>query len=122
MTHYKFPGFYSSCCSYGRFRVLASCSILHDVRTLKATNMNSHKRDKCNVLTSHGSFLYSVQKTFTPTSPHFHILKNICTNTHTHTSLVVAWLQHSEKKNLTLFPLLNHILLYSEITIRRSTK
>jgi len=122
MTLYKFPGFYSSCFSYGTFWVLSSCSILQDVRSLKATNMTSHKRDKCNVLTGHGSFLSSVQKTFTSTSPHFHNLKNICTYTHTHTSLIVVWLQLSEKKNPMLFSLLNHILLHSEITIQRSTK
>jgi len=66
-----------------------------------------------------GSFLQNVQETFTPTS-HFHYLKNICT--YTHTPLVVVWLHYSEKENQTLFSLLKHILLYSEITFPRSTK
>jgi hypothetical protein len=60
------------------------------------------------VLTGHGSFLCNPQETFTPTSPYFHNLKNICTyihiHTHTHTSLVVVWLQHYEKKIQHYFP------------------
>ena len=67
MTSYKFPGFYSGCCSNDTFWVLSSCSMLYDVRTIETTNKTSHKRDKCNMFTGHGSFLCSVQKTFTPT-------------------------------------------------------
>lgn len=66
--------------------------------------------DKLNMLTGHASFLCSAQKTFTPMSPHFHNPKKKHTHTHT-TSLVVAWLQHSETKNPTFFPHLNHIML-----------
>lgn len=73
--------------------------------------MTSHKRDKCNVLTGHGYFLCSVQKTFTSTSPHFHNLKNICTHTHTHLfGCSVASTIWEEKSNI-IFPFEPHFVV-----------
>jgi len=111
MTLYKFPGFYGGCCSYGTFRVLSSCSIVQDVRTLKATNMTAHKRDKCNVLTDHSSFLRSVQKAFTSTSPHFHNLKTICTHIHTHLFGCSVASTFSEEKSNIIFPFEPHFVV-----------
>ena len=94
---------------------MTHCGLFHhDVRTLNATNKTSHKRDKCKVDLS--------SKMYGKLSHLHHIFTTLKTYVLTHTPLVVVWLHYSEKENQTLFSLLKHILLYSEIIFPRSTK